>query len=534
MNQHTLLTEESDTLINLRQAAEWAAQYTSRDVTPSNISYLLQYGKVTKYRKNGGTLINKEELKSYYDSFNNETRWKKALGDDLDWHLSFAQYTERERTKHVHRLHPYKGKFIPQLVEYFLDTHTDGFKKEVYFRNGDTVLDPFCGSGTTLVQANELGLHAVGIDVSLFNSLVANVKVEKHDIALLAGAIHELTTKLEVFREGKRNAAFEHHLLAELARFNSEWFPSPEYKRKVSRGEIAEMEYAKEREKEFMPVYFALIKKYRIKVEQDEGVGFLGKWLLAPIRDEVDFLLEELNKIDNKEIRKILTVILSRTVRSCRATTHADLGTLKEPVTTTYYCKKHGKICKPIFSIAGWWKRYAADTVNRLQEFDGLRTDTWQICLRGDSRAIDIFSETKKRNADFAKTLSKNKIRGIFSSPPYVGLIDYHEQHAYAYEIFGFNREDELEIGPLSKGQGKAARDSYTTGIAEVLKNCRQYLQSDHDIFLVANDKYNLYPDIAELAEMKIVNRFKRPVLNRVEKDRTNAYAETIFHLKNG
>ena len=48
----------------------------------------------------------------------------------------------------------------------------------------------------------------------------------------------------------------------------------------------------------------------------------------------------------------------------------------------------------------------------------------------------------------------------------------------------------------------------------------------------MANDKFNLYPKIAELAGMKIVNQFKRPVLNRVEKDRDTAYAETIFHLK--
>jgi len=62
--------------------------------------------------------------------------------------------------------------------------------------------------------------------------------------------------------------------------------------------------------------------------------------------------------------------------------------------------------------------------------------------------------------------------------------------------------------------------------------NCKKYLKEDYDIFLVANDKFNLYPDIAQLAEMKIVNQFKRPVLNRVEKDRSNAYAEIIFHLK--
>ena len=50
-------------------------------------------------------------------------------------------------------------------------------------------------------------------------------------------------------------------------------------------------------------------------------------------------------------------------------------------------------------------------------------------------------------------------------------------------------------------------------------------------MFLVANDKYNLYQEIATRSGMKIVNQYKRPVLNRTEKDK-NAYAEIIFHLK--
>ncbi|PIS24981.1 MAG: restriction endonuclease subunit M, partial [bacterium (Candidatus Stahlbacteria) CG08_land_8_20_14_0_20_40_26] len=277
---------------------------------------------------------------------------------------------------------------------------------------------------------------------------------------------------------------------------------------------------------------YNLVEKYKIKIKQDKNNSFLDKWFLFPVREEIDFVFKELKKVDNKDIKKILAIILSRTVRSCRATTHADLATLKEPVTTTYYCKKHGKICKPIFSIKGWWQRYTIDTLNRFKEFDRLRTETFQICLTGDSRTMNIYEEIKKRNSEFAEILLKQKIKGIFSSPPYVGLIDYHEQHAYAYEIFGFERKDELEIGPLSKGQGKEARDTYVKDIAESLRNCREYLQKNYDIFLVANDKFNLYPDIARLAEMKIVNRFKRPVLNRVEKDRSNAYAEIIFHLK--
>lgn len=169
--------------LTLKEASDWACNYLKRNVTTANISYLVNYGKINKHGDNGTVFVSKEELTKYYDSYygKREINWKKKLGDDLDWHLSFDYLTESDTTKHVHRLHPYKGKFIPQLVQYFLDNHTDEFKKEIYFKPGDTVLDPFCGSGTTLVQANELGLHAIGIDVSAFNTLISNIKISKYD-----------------------------------------------------------------------------------------------------------------------------------------------------------------------------------------------------------------------------------------------------------------------------------------------------------------------------------------------------------------
>jgi hypothetical protein len=108
-------------LITISEASKWASDYLEKKVTPANISYLVQYGKVKRHGENGSTMVHTNDLKGYYKSSHSkrETDWKKQLGDDLNWALSFDNLREKDTTKHVHRLHPYKGKFIPQLVEYF-------------------------------------------------------------------------------------------------------------------------------------------------------------------------------------------------------------------------------------------------------------------------------------------------------------------------------------------------------------------------------------------------------------------------------
>jgi hypothetical protein len=88
----------------------------------------------------------------------------------LSW--SEQELPQHERTRHVHALHPYLGKFVPQLVEAFLAR---------YVRPGHTVCDPFAGSGTTLVESAAFGAHAAGADVSAFNVLLARAKAARHD-----------------------------------------------------------------------------------------------------------------------------------------------------------------------------------------------------------------------------------------------------------------------------------------------------------------------------------------------------------------
>lgn len=102
----------------------------------------------------------------------------RSFDPELSW--SEAELPERMRTKHVHRLHPYLGKFVPQLVETFLRRH---------FSPGQRILDPFAGSGTTLVECTTYGAHSVGVDVSAFNVLLSRVKTGRYDTETVEDAL---------------------------------------------------------------------------------------------------------------------------------------------------------------------------------------------------------------------------------------------------------------------------------------------------------------------------------------------------------
>ena len=212
-------------LLTLKQASKWASEHLNKSVTSANISYLIQYGRVETVQNSGKTLIPLHSLEDYYSKNKREQRWQDELGNDLNWTLSFEEFKEAETTKHVHRLHPYKGKFIPQLVEYFLDEHTDNFKKETYFKPGDIVLDPFCGSGTTLVQANELGINAVGIDISAFNAFISNNKVRSFNFMHLYEESQRITDELRKKVANSGILEFEHKITEALSEFNNNFFP---------------------------------------------------------------------------------------------------------------------------------------------------------------------------------------------------------------------------------------------------------------------------------------------------------------------
>ena len=70
----------------------------------------------------------------------------------------------------THGLHPYPAKFIPQIPNILIKEFT---------KPKDVVLDPFCGSGTSLVESKLLGRNSIGIDLHPLAAFLSKVKTSK-------------------------------------------------------------------------------------------------------------------------------------------------------------------------------------------------------------------------------------------------------------------------------------------------------------------------------------------------------------------
>ena len=366
---------------------------------------------------------------------------QEALYGRIDLALSWseADLPERERTKHVHRLHPYLGKFVPQLVEALV---------ERYVVLGGHVLDPFAGSGTTLVQSLESGRDATGADVAGFNCMLMRVKTKRHNLDAV-----------------RRDLLWAH-----------------------GRAEAFEADGRVPR----------------------EATSYVRAWYAPRAAAE---LLHFRGLVDEVASSDVLRVILARAARSARRTTHFDLDFPREPQVDPYWCHKHRRTCRPVEEARRFLLRYTLDTLDRLETFAAARGPEAHASVRhGDARELDL----------------GGPFDGVVTSPPYPGLIDYHEQHRYAYELLGLDEHRGSELGRPARGVGRQAIEAYVDGVSAVLANAREHLAPEAPVCIVVNDRRDLYPEILRRAGLRLDDRLERHV-NRRTGRRAGEYFESIL-----
>jgi hypothetical protein len=361
-----------------------------------------------------------------------------ALYAEIDLDLSWSEkdLPERERTRHVHRLHPYLGKFIPQVVEVLLRR---------YVPRGGRVLDPFAGSGTTLVQGLESGYDAVGVDLAAFNCLLMEAKTRRYDLFRLESEIREVVRRVE-------------------------W----------------------------------------LDADRPSVDGYLGRWFAPRALGELLAFRELAGEYEHADV---LNIVLARAARSARLTTHFDLDFPRVPQTNEYWCHKHKRLCRPVDRAEHFLRRYALDTLARIKEFSRVRARGREgVVVHGDSREVEL----------------AGRFDGLITSPPYPGLIDYHEQHRYAYELLGLADLRALELGSAEQGTSATALAAYVDGIAAVLARARTVLRARAPVVVVINDRRNLYPEILGRAGLRLEERLRRHV-NRRTGRRAGEFFEDVL-----
>jgi hypothetical protein len=238
--------------------------------------------------------------------------------------------------------------------------------------------------------------------------------------------------------------------------------------------------------------------------------GYVAEWFA---RDAAAELLHFRSLLADYEHADVLRVVLTRAARSARLTTHFDLDFPRTPQRDPYWCHKHRRTCTPVSGADRFLSRYLLDTLERLKAFQRVRA-------RG--RAADVV------HGDATEVGLDGPFAGIVTSPPYPGLIDYHEQHRYAYEILGLEDRRERELGAAARGTSRAALEAYVDGISSVLRRSSEHLEDDAPVIVVVNDRRDLYPAILERAGLRLVDRLERHV-NRRTGRRAGEYYESVL-----
>jgi DNA modification methylase len=328
----------------------------------------------------------------------------------VDW-----KRIRRRTSGTVHNLHPYPTRFTPGVPAKLI---------ELLSTPGDTILDPFCGSGTTLVEAMRQGRRAVGVDASPIAFLISRAKTTRlstQDFKAIGAAVAHAASLVLSFCNGPKGCirdlgsierAIQAHC-SELGISPGASLPEP-----MALGELARW---------FAPQAIAEVVFIRIAIDQ------------CPLTQAKDVLTVALSWILGRLSFRKSDTRRARIVRETRPRETLNL-----------------------------WTRRVADSQNLLaREHESL---PWP--------PAEVY-EHDARTLDFIKPCSVDL---VVTSPPYANLYDYRAFQHLRLLALG------LERAPRNQGEAETraeyrvrikneSRPRADRGIQEVLQSLKRVLK---------------------------------------------------------
>lgn len=321
----------------------------------------------------------------------------RASADDPSFSNSASRAVGRPLifVPHVQRLNHnvfrYPAKFHPPIARHLIET---------FSRPGERIFDPFCGSGTTLVEAVVTGRSAVGTDIDPLAVFVSQAKVQRYDI----DAIH---TAAE---------AVAKHIVALRGEDHARWgsFENGAPEEEVS----------------------ALVAKNRLEVPAIPRISHWFRhrvvWQLGSIRKLVQ---EEVND----EVRLFFLLCFASIVRG---SSNADPVPVSGLEVTSHMLRKEaaGREIDPYRLFL----RALRVTLSAMSEFATARSKSSEGSAKvADARVVSL--------AD------AGWVDAVVTSPPYLTAVDYYRRHTL--EMYWLNlvssQRDRLELMPAYIGRDR-------------------------------------------------------------------------------
>lgn len=306
--------------------------------------------------------------------------------------LYFARY--RSKLRYTHYLFRFPAKFHPPAVRCLIGRYT---------RSGDTILDPFCGSGTLLVESLLSSRNAVGFDIDPIATFVSRVKSRPVDPRHLESGLEQLMTAFAYVRRSE--AEYDRLMFADI---------SPRALGRCQR-ELT------------IPLIPSINHWFRRYVVVD----------LARMRN---IILEEDLRPTVRDFFKLIYASVIRNV------SNADPVPVSGLEVTSYMKRldEKGRRIDP-FDL---FERRARRGIKGMEELWRSVGDAKIRVVRGDITAMKSY-------------LGPMRADVVITSPPYNTAVDYHRRHMLEMYWLGFIRsnEERLALGPRYIGRTWVRRE---------------------------------------------------------------------------
>lgn len=359
----------------------------------------------------------------------------------------------RQNTRYsAHGLHEYRGKFNPQIVR--------AVGNMLGFQPGSWILDPFCGSGTTLLEAVHMGWNAVSVDINPLGVLIARAKVVAMHIPL-----EELRTQTEVLSQKLRE------------RFKHVGF-----------------------EKAFTATQMQSLggTNWHIYLPHFE---YLSSWFTESVLIQLAVILEEITLVPSENLQLLFCIILSDILREVSLQDPADLRIRR---------RKSPSENAPAVSLYLHDLKRKIETIVQVRRYFAHITST-QYALLGDARYCDA---TVRGCPDISSTL---EFDGAITSPPYATALPYIDTQRLSLVLLGLVPPEEIrateksltgnrEITAQERLKTEQAIDTNVDQLpAECIALCQQLktaYDKDKDGFRRQNVAALLYKYLVDMALM--------------------------------